>query len=1509
MFDLRSLGWVVVSVLMVSCSAPGPTTDGGAARCAANERVSANACVPCAAGTSNAAGDDPSGTDTTCEATRCAANERVSANACVPCPTGATNAAGNDASGPDTTCDATRCAADHRVSAHACLPCPAGATNAAGDDASGPDTTCDAARCPADQRVSAHACVACAPGTTNAAGDDASGPDTTCDGTRCASNQRVNANACVPCAAGTTNAAGDDASGPDTTCDATRCAADQRVSAHACVACAPGTTNAAADDASGPDTSCDTVLCAANERVVSHACVACAPGTTNAAADDASGADTTCDAVQCAVNQHVVNHACVPCAAGSLNPAGDDAAGANTSCLAQRCGANQRVSAHACVACAPGTTNVAGDDATAADTQCDGVLCASNQHVVANACEACLPGSTRPAGDDASGADTACQVTLCGLDEFVSGHACSPCRPGSVRPAGDPATGADTTCAPVLCPADSRVQNHACVACTSPGTTRPAGDDASGADTVCTPVLCPANHYVVSHACVACASGSTRAAGDDASGADTDCTAPTFTWTPARTSTLLRENDELRVVFSENVVASSLTPLTGSLATVALTRWDDARTLVVLPSSAWPVGAASLAFSVADAFGNRAQVSLSGTVVQSVWADVLVGNDANPGAETLPVKRVALALARARELGPEFPVFARLAASAAPADIDVSAVNFEDVNLTCLRTRFDPQTIAYSNTVWPDPGSLLLGGVKAQLRSTPGHSTRLTGCVFKGLVQTYSTSWSLPDGTPQGLQGWSGPGDGPLSYPAQSEVEVVGGTVTMVDTVANRVITSGGTLDLSTTLTTSTQPTYGWSAQRHIQTVARELIVTGGTLRVSHALVDWLRVSGGVVETDNVSAWREINVSGGALTYRGGRVGNGYMSGTDRLPPVQPIVGVVLSGAAPGARHEFSGVYFFGNPNLIRATQPGATYEIFVHDSFLTGSWNGDPQIVVEGPTLRLERNDFMLVDGEAVAANGSRLEVLNNIFGHGYWGSRLTCISGDYHGLISGNVFDDIVTPIAHFSQDPTIPVLRVVGNTFINAWYPLQLTGRERIEHNLVISPSGGPPTNIALWLELPVPEPDLSPVVRWNHFAGYVTLFADMLGRGSEPVLFGNTSGEVLPLGPLGRPTPSTACAAMKTTATLADQPLLATLPLDRTGAPRTLPYSAGAYESDVACGCARNEHVSNGVCVACPSGDWRWPGDVTPGPNTACSVTFCDVNQYVVSNQCAPCAPGSVNAAGDDARGADTSCDKARCAEGQRVQNAACVACPAGEQRPASDDPTAGNTPCFAVQTTWPLLVQDAGPGALWHLDETTNPIVDAKGGPNGTAANVIAGVPGLVKPTTALRFNGSSSYVEVPYSAARNPAGAFTIEAWVQPTAQSTSFSSIVTSRGANFTGYALYLSPSRGTERQLLFWVGDGSSWQVAEGPWVEPGLRYHVVGTYSPTTGIAVWVNGISTGGVSNVTAARNVTRPLRIGAGATEAAPSFYFAGDIDEVAIYPRALLAPEILEHYVTGGLQQ
>merc|ERR1712216_479500 len=89
----------------------------------------------------------------------CSSNEYVENNVCTACPPRTTNAAGDDATGADTTCDVILCAVNEYVESNVCTPCPAGTTNAAGDDASGHDTFCDAKQYSAACAGGYHACV------------------------------------------------------------------------------------------------------------------------------------------------------------------------------------------------------------------------------------------------------------------------------------------------------------------------------------------------------------------------------------------------------------------------------------------------------------------------------------------------------------------------------------------------------------------------------------------------------------------------------------------------------------------------------------------------------------------------------------------------------------------------------------------------------------------------------------------------------------------------------------------------------------------------------------------------------------------------------------------------------------------------------------------------------------------------------------------------------------------------------------------------------------------------------------------------------------------------------------------------------------------------------------------------------------------------------------------------------------------------------------------------------
>lgn len=113
--------------------------------------------------------------------TTCSINEYVLNDACVACAAGTQNDAGDPIPGPDTTCEPILCLENYYVSNMGCTACAAGTENNAGDPANGGDTTCEPILCQENYYVSNNVCTACATGTVRAAGDPANGGDTTCE--------------------------------------------------------------------------------------------------------------------------------------------------------------------------------------------------------------------------------------------------------------------------------------------------------------------------------------------------------------------------------------------------------------------------------------------------------------------------------------------------------------------------------------------------------------------------------------------------------------------------------------------------------------------------------------------------------------------------------------------------------------------------------------------------------------------------------------------------------------------------------------------------------------------------------------------------------------------------------------------------------------------------------------------------------------------------------------------------------------------------------------------------------------------------------------------------------------------------------------------------------------------------------------------------------------------------------------------------------------------------------
>lgn len=241
---------------------------------------------------------------------------------------------------------------------------------------------------------------------------------------------------------------------------------------------------------------------------------------------------------------------------------------------------------------------------------------------------------------------------------------------------------------------------------------------------------------------------------------------------------------------------------------------------------------------------------------------------------------------------------------------------------------------------------------------------------------------------------------------------------------------------------------------------------------------------------------------------------------------------------------------------------------------------------------------------------------------------------------------------------------------------------------------------------------------------------------------------------------------------------------------------------------------------------------------------------------------------------------------------------------GFETGASDDPA----------TVFAEVLGD-NPSGYWRLGEVTGSTVVNSGslgdaGNGQLAGGVISGVPGprpLIFPgfesaNFAARFNGTGAKVEIPYSPELNPGGAFTVEAWVKPARAGGPaawvFSSLNVATGRN--GYAL--AQDYAAKNQWEFRLGDSSGYiAMAYGGNVDTNNWQYLAGVYDGTTA-RLYVNGALAASASLGRPFQpNTTEKTVIGGRINEPNP-YYYAGDVDEVAVIPRALSASEIAARF-------
>jgi hypothetical protein len=200
---------------------------------------------------------------------------------------------------------------------------------------------------------------------------------------------------------------------------------------------------------------------------------------------------------------------------------------------------------------------------------------------------------------------------------------------------------------------------------------------------------------------------------------------------------------------------------------------------------------------------------------------------------------------------------------------------------------------------------------------------------------------------------------------------------------------------------------------------------------------------------------------------------------------------------------------------------------------------------------------------------------------------------------------------------------------------------------------------------------------------------------------------------------------------------------------------------------------------------------------------------------------------------------------------------------------------------------------SGPVALWHFEERGGTTVGDSSGfsNNGVAQNGMGWTSGQVG--GAGSFDGLDDQVSVPDSSSLSVTGpALTLEAWVRPTA---------------VNGYRVLIHKE--LQYSLAIYNGqltyaDSATWSYATLGYygsIPMGTWSHVAVTFDGSL-LRYYINGTEVGTQAHSGSLSATTNPVCLG---SYNCSSLRFAGGLDEVAVYSRALSPTEVYAHYISG----
>jgi hypothetical protein len=220
----------------------------------------------------------------------------------------------------------------------------------------------------------------------------------------------------------------------------------------------------------------------------------------------------------------------------------------------------------------------------------------------------------------------------------------------------------------------------------------------------------------------------------------------------------------------------------------------------------------------------------------------------------------------------------------------------------------------------------------------------------------------------------------------------------------------------------------------------------------------------------------------------------------------------------------------------------------------------------------------------------------------------------------------------------------------------------------------------------------------------------------------------------------------------------------------------------------------------------------------------------------------------------------------------------------------------------IQANWDIssyaaaVLADA-PVGYWRLGETTgtNAADRAGANPGILVGGVTLGQSGaLADANLAMLFNGSTGYVQVANSPSVKLAGDLTIELWLN--------TSLATRQTLISKDYQHEFELTLETTGRLTLYQGNGTTSDfVSSVVAITANAWQHVVVTRTAASKtVRFYVNGVAMGSGSYVTTPTTGINAVSIGRSSFSL--TRYVNGRLDEVALYPTALSAAQIGEHY-------